>query len=120
MDDWLAAYDLTGRILEEILSKNLSGAELRQGNTRDSNGVVHDVMIADDYKVVGGNILLQVNMLDFPYFLEYYQMAASLPRLPDVLYSFPHPDFDINGFRIRPVIDIDHARQRVTLLLSRY
>lgn len=120
MDNWAAAYDMTGRILEETLSKNLQGVEIKQGNTQDRSGIVHEVKIADDYKVVGGNVLLQANVLDFPYFLEYYEMAASLPRLPDTLYPFPHTDFDINGFKIRPVIDIDRARQKVTLLLSRY
>lgn len=120
MDEWAAAYDLTGRILEEALSKNLQGVEIKQGNTKDKNGKLHDVTILDDYKVSGGNVLLQVNVLDFPYFLEYYEMAASLPRLPDALYPFPHPDFDISGFSIRPIIDIDRAKQRVILLLSKY
>jgi len=113
-------YDLIGMVLEDALRKGIQGAEIKQGNTRDRNGIVHEVKIADDYTVVGSNILLRVNVLDFPYFLEYYEMTASLPRLPDALYPFPHPDFEIDCFRLRPVIGIDRASQRAILLLARY
>lgn len=120
-DEWNAAYDLTGRILEEALSKGVQGAEIREGDTKGRNGTTYDVKIEDEYRVVGGNVLLDVKVNGLlPYLMGYYEMASSLPRLPPAHYPFPHPDFEMGGFSIRPVIDINLFKQRIILLFRRY
>jgi len=55
-----------------------------------------------------------------PYFADYYELAAVLPRLTPLHYPFPHPDFEVDGFKIRPVIDVDALKRRAILLISRY
>lgn len=116
-DYWSKVHDLIVDILVDAFEKDVQGTEIRSGNTEG-----HDVSIADDYTVVGGNVLSKVAVReqDMPYFLDYCEKAASLPRLLPTHYPFPHPDFESAGFSIRPVIDIDLFKQRIILLLRRY